>query len=106
MAALAKTCDLRLIVPVPWTGWARWRTCVAEHKAVRHPLFWYTPGLLRISYANTYYWSVKLYFRRMLREFQPDLVYAPFAYPDGAAAVRWAREAGLPVVVKVMGSDL
>jgi len=41
----------------------------------------------------------------VLREFRPDLVYTPWAYPDGWAAVRLAHEAGLPVVLKVIGSD-
>jgi glycosyltransferase involved in cell wall biosynthesis len=39
-------------------------------------------------------------------EFRPDLVFATWAYPDGWAAGRLAREAGLPVVVLVHGSDV
>jgi glycosyltransferase involved in cell wall biosynthesis len=39
-------------------------------------------------------------------EFRPDVVLASWAYPDGWAAVELAREAGLPVAVKVHGSDV
>ena len=45
-------------------------------------------------------------FRQAVREFQPTIVFAPWAYPDGWAAVKLAREAGLPVVLKVHGSDI
>jgi glycosyltransferase involved in cell wall biosynthesis len=39
-------------------------------------------------------------------EFRPDFIYAPWAYPDGWAATELGRRAGLPVVIKVHGSDL
>src|SRR5207244_7320870 len=38
--------------------------------------------------------------------FRPDVVFAPWAYPDGWAAVRLARAAKLPVVLQVHGSDI
>jgi glycosyltransferase involved in cell wall biosynthesis len=41
-----------------------------------------------------------------VEEFRPEVVYATWAYPDGWAAVELAREARLPVVVKVHGSDV
>jgi glycosyltransferase involved in cell wall biosynthesis len=34
------------------------------------------------------------------------LIYAPWAYPDGWAAVHLGHRAGLPVVLKVVGSDI
>jgi glycosyltransferase involved in cell wall biosynthesis len=37
---------------------------------------------------------------------QPDLVYTPWAYPDGWAAVQLANEIGVPAVIKVHGSDI
>jgi glycosyltransferase involved in cell wall biosynthesis len=50
--------------------------------------------------------SILRIFRRAVAEFQPEIVYACWAYPDGWAAWRLARECGLPVAVKVHGSDL
>jgi glycosyltransferase involved in cell wall biosynthesis len=41
-----------------------------------------------------------------MSEFQPDLLYTPWAYPDGWAAVRLGHRAGLKVVIQVLGSDI
>ncbi len=118
LAALARHHGVRVIAPVAWTDEfaARWRGsgngCLErferpdEGTAVEHPRYWFTPGLLRGTYGRSYLWSVRPAFERAVAEFQPDVVYAPWAYPDGWAAVRLGREAGVPVVVKVLGSDV
>jgi glycosyltransferase involved in cell wall biosynthesis len=49
---------------------------------------------------------VKATFERVLDEFHPELVLAPWVYPDGWAAVRLGHAAGLPVVIMVHGSDI
>jgi glycosyltransferase involved in cell wall biosynthesis len=49
---------------------------------------------------------VKRAFRKVVAEFRPEIVLAPWAYPDGWAAVRLACGVGLPVVIKVHGSDV
>lgn len=41
-----------------------------------------------------------------IRQFQPDLVLAYWVYPDGSAALRTARQLGLPCVVGALGSDI
>ncbi len=74
--------------------------------SVRHPRYLYPPAMLRRWHGQCYRWSVRRTFTQSIREFQPDLIYAPWAYPDGWTAVRLGHELGLPVVVKVMGSDL
>ena len=57
-------------------------------------------------YGHFYLASVKGAFYRAIEEFRPDLLFAPWAYPDGWAAVQLARKAQLAVVVQVHGSDL
>jgi glycosyltransferase involved in cell wall biosynthesis len=66
----------------------------------------HTPGMLRQWYGRFFYWSVRRTFRRVCEEFEPTIVYAPWVYPDGWAAVKLAREIGLPVVIKSHGSDV
>ncbi len=44
--------------------------------------------------------------RRAVAKFRPDLVLNYWLYPDGYAAVRVARELGVPAVVASLGSDL
>ncbi|MGI6415819.1 MAG: glycosyltransferase [Thermoguttaceae bacterium] len=117
MAALASMAELRLIVPVAWTtrfAKGLGRTSASRSSGVSringltavHPVYWYTPRILRTTYGRSYRWSVKRAYDRLAGEFDPSLVYAPFAYPDGWAAVRLAGDLGLPAVIKVMGSDV
>ena len=73
---------------------------------VDHPRFYFPPKILQRTYGPLFEKSVRRVFRQRVAEFRPDLVYAPWAYPDGWAAVRLARRAGLPVVVQVLGSDV
>jgi glycosyltransferase involved in cell wall biosynthesis len=50
--------------------------------------------------------SIRKVVARVIGEFRPDVLLGCWAYPDGWAAVKLAREAGLPAVVKVHGSDV
>lgn len=109
---------LRVISPISWVDElsARWRGAPAlpagrtelnaEDVRVDYPRYWYSPGLLRQHYGRFYYRSVRSSFRRAVDEFRPELVFTSWAYPDGWAAVKLAREARLPVVLKVHGSDV
>src|SRR5262249_7343040 len=71
-----------------------------------HPRYWYTPKVLRRWYGVTYRWSVQRAFDRAVAEFRPDLLFAPWAYPDGWAAIQLGVRANLPVVIKLHGSDI
>ena len=73
---------------------------------IDHPRYLYVPKVLRHWYGHFYRFSVRKVFARALEEFRPDIVFAPWAYPDGWAAVHLGHAAGLPVVVKVHGSDI
>ena len=113
---LAEHHQVRLIAPVSWRDeWAlrgtgarippdRCTTC--DGIAVEHPRYWYTPGALRGQYGRFFEASVRPAFDRAVRELEPDIVLATWAYPDGWAAVRLARRHGLPVAVLVHGSDV
>ena len=114
---LAELHPLRVIAPIAWTDeWAarrrglaplpRDRRVINEGLAVDHPRYWYTPKILRQWYGDFYLASVRPMFRRVVAEFQPDILFAPWAYPDGYAAVQLGRQTSLPVVVQVHGSDI
>jgi glycosyltransferase involved in cell wall biosynthesis len=114
---LAASHAIRVIAPIAWTDElkARWkgapalaktRTADRDGLTVEHPRYWFTPRLLRRQYGRFFQASTMGAFRRALDEFRPDLVFAPWAYPDGWAAVRLARKAGLPVVIQAHGSDV
>ena len=73
---------------------------------VDHPRYLFLPKMARKWYGRFYRASVKKTFFRVARAFRPDLVFAPWAYPDGWAAVQLARSVRLPVVIQVHGSDI
>src|SRR5262245_61197309 len=106
--------EVRVIAPIAWTDeWSarrrslpplpRARRMQYDGLTVDYPRYWFTPKVLRRWYGAFYLASVRKTFQRVRAEFQPDIVFAPWAYPDGNAAVQLARQAGLPVVVQVHG---
>jgi glycosyltransferase involved in cell wall biosynthesis len=114
---LALRHPVAVIAPIAWTEeWAaRWkggtslprdRRVSCDQITVDHPRYLYPPGVLRSWYGVCFRESVRSTFERALAEFRPDIVFAPWAYPDGWAAVQLGHRAGLPVVIKVHGSDI
>lgn len=114
---LATRHPVAVIAPILWTEeWASWckggasmprgRRVVCDGITVDHPRYLYPPKVLRGWYGHCFRESVRPAFRRALTEFHPDLVFAPWAYPDGWAAVELGHRAGLPVVIQVHGSDI
>jgi glycosyltransferase involved in cell wall biosynthesis len=114
--ALGEQTPLQVISPIAWTdevagrrggkGLPRDRRVTLDGLTIDHPVYLYTPKILRHLYGRFYCFSVRKAFARVLDEFRPDIVFAPWAYPDGWAAVQLGHAAGLPVVVKVHGSDV
>ena len=111
-AALAAWHQVRLIAPVAWTK--QWRQ-PAEHEGqlllrdgltVEHPCYVYPPKVLRSWHGRFFLSSIKSSFERAVEEFRPEVVLASWAYPDAWAAMKLTQAAGLPLVVKVHGSDL
>jgi glycosyltransferase involved in cell wall biosynthesis len=115
--ALARDHAVRVIAPIAWTDeWTARRAGAAPLAAgrrseidgmlVEHPRVYAVPGMLRGLNGRFFRRSIRAAFRRALTDFRPDLVYATWAFPDGWAAVTLAKEAGLPAVLKVHGSDV
>jgi glycosyltransferase involved in cell wall biosynthesis len=117
LRVLAQQHAVRVIAPISWTDELAWRlkggqrlpadrqvTC--DGISVEHPRYFFPPKYLRGWYGHFFRESVRSTFRRALAEFRPDVVYSPWTYPDGWAAVELGHQAGLPVVVKVHGSDV
>lgn len=116
--ALAMEHDVRVIAPIAWTGeWSarrrnkyplltRDRKRLCDGMVIHHPRFAFTPRMLRGWHGRFLTASIRRCFHNVVGEFRPDVVLGCWAYPDGWAAVRLAREANLPVVIKVHGSDL
>jgi glycosyltransferase involved in cell wall biosynthesis len=114
LAALARKTPVRVIAPVHGPGWLgrgrRVRGVPASESRngllAEHPRFFNFPGILKSWDARLLALSVRTTFRRAVEEFRPDFVDAHWAYPDGAAAARLARGAGLPYFVTIRGDDV
>src|SRR5258708_265654 len=114
---MSEQTPVRVISPVAWIdelrgvrqgktrfcdgSWREW-----EGVGVAWCRYFYTPRFLRSHYGSFLKTSIRKLVRRTIEEFRPDLVYACWAYPDGWAAGRLAREFGLPVGLKVHGSGV
>jgi teichuronic acid biosynthesis glycosyltransferase TuaC len=117
-AALGRRCQLEVLATIPWFPGAYWlrRWAAAgrlqevprsEHIAgleVEHPRYLHVP---RVGYriADRLY-TASLLGPALRRRGVVDVVFAAWAYPDGAAAVTLGRLLGVPVVVKVHGTDI
>jgi glycosyltransferase involved in cell wall biosynthesis len=56
--------------------------------------------------ARTKYFRLAREARRSARRFQPDVVFAHFLFPSGAAGALAARAAGAPLIVMAHGQDV
>ncbi|HEX4611085.1 MAG TPA: glycosyltransferase [Urbifossiella sp.] len=115
--ALARDHAVSVIAPIAWTEELAARRAGApplppgrrtewDGVPVEYPRVLFIPRVLRGLYGRFYQWSAGRAFHRAVAAFQPNVVFATWAYPDGWAAVRLAHRAGLPVVLKVHGSDV
>jgi glycosyltransferase involved in cell wall biosynthesis len=116
--ALARRHQVCVIAPIPWTDEFSLRrrraapallpdrrvTCGGLD--VIHPRYLFPPRILRGFYGHLFRHCIHDHFHRALVQFKPDIVLAAWAYPDGWAAAQLAREVGLPVAIKVHGSDI
>ncbi len=113
--AMAASHTLAVVAPVPWTEEIRdCRSGLRFARAyrspdgieVRHPRFYFPPKLFRSSYGRFYLASIRREVLRLAKEFRPEVILGCWAHPDGWAAVKLAKEIGIPAVVKVVGSDV
>ena len=111
---LAKTADVEVMALIPWLPGGRLagKSSTAgipqrdriDGLAVSHPRVLYGPALMRPLSGALYAMSLLPHIWRYRG--RTDVVLGCFAYPDGWAATALGRLLGVPVVVKVHGSDV
>jgi teichuronic acid biosynthesis glycosyltransferase TuaC len=113
--ALAADHEVQVVAPLLWT--VRWRLERWARNAVEtpsrgvpvriaHPVFYYTPKILRSWHGHFLWLSIRRTLEPILASFRPEAVVGYWAHPDGAVAVRAARKAGALAGLIVGGSDL
>lgn len=116
--ALARLCDVRVIVPVPWAPPVRWlgdryyrysQVARAEHQdglPVLHPRFIVAPKVFKAT-DGLFMAACCLPAVLRLRETFPfEIIDAHWAYPDGVAAAILANIVGVPLAITVRGDDI
>jgi glycosyltransferase involved in cell wall biosynthesis len=115
--ALAAEHEVRVVCPISWTdewvGRSKRGTLLGptrvenvEGVEVSFPRYLFTPKIFRRLYGSFMWQSVRGTVDRLIESFRPDGVIGYWAHPDGEAAVRAARLAGVPAVVMVGGTDV
>jgi len=118
LRALRAIADCRVIIPVPFFQAGRDRLgqgpaseipaveTEPDGSLVSHPRTFHIPGVARFLNAAFYALSLAPMVRAEVARFRPDVILAPWAYPDGTAAVALGQLTRVPVVVRTMGSDI
>ncbi len=117
LRALHEHHPVRVISPISWTDelpaktrqgnkLPKNRRTHLDGITIAHPRYLFTPKLFRSRYGHFYRASIRRAFDEAVNEFHPDIVFAPWAYPDGWAAVKLAHDHNLPCVIKLHGCDI
>ena len=116
LTALADTSSLVVISPISWITKLRYRAhgSLAKVNACRtwngipvhYPTYYYLPKIVAWPRGLTMAASILWRCVRSSKESRPNVIFATWAFPDGFAAVAVGRLIGLPVVIKVHGSDV
>ena len=115
--ALSQLCSVELLASVPWfpgdaliarlrgRPWQKIPNVVRIGTLeVTHPRVFYLPRMGQLLSGFTY--ASSLWPKIVSQRGKIDVVLAAFAYPDGFAGALLARALGVPLVVKVHGSDI
>lgn len=115
--ALGRENEVQVVAPIPWSEELRNRPTGPEFVAaarteardglmIHYPRYFYPPKVGRLWYDRFLWHSVRNTLNEALADFQPDAVVGYWTHPDGAVALRYARQIGAAAFVMVGGSDV
>lgn len=110
---LAKLCEIRVVAPLPWRPrfWPSFHHDVPFEDVVAglrvvYPRYLVTPGVGRRFYGRWMFQAIGPLIQKIRRDFQFDLIFATWGYPDCYAASLISREMRIPLVTRVHGTDI
>jgi glycosyltransferase involved in cell wall biosynthesis len=117
-AELGRLCDVEVLATIPWFPFASLAGNRSKASTLRdvpardtiaglsvsHPRFLYVPKVGDAVASPLY--AASLLGSFLQRRRNVDVILASWAYPDGAAAVLLGALLGIPVVIKLHGSDI
>jgi glycosyltransferase involved in cell wall biosynthesis len=109
--ALSEFCNVIKIVPITLRKLREWKKVVNGNlsldgnESVYHPILFLLPKM-RKMHGLLYYLSIWLRAKQLINRHKPDVIIGTWAYPDGYAAIKLGKKLGIPVYIKVHGSDI
>jgi len=107
---IAENCELRVLAPRPSLALRRRQEIVPCPEDVafhpRYPRVLYVPKIGSAVNHLLFARGAAAAFQSVADEFSPDVVLSAWLYPDACAAVRLARQHGLPAVQIAQGTDV
>lgn len=108
--ALSSNFNIDVVAPVAWQSKLRKRPfpSYSTFGSVKtfHPTYFYTPGILRNLYGHFFEKSIRSCVACLLQKKNYQAVYSSWLYPDGWASAKLANRLGLPLFLKVHGTDV
>jgi glycosyltransferase involved in cell wall biosynthesis len=115
---LSKMCELMVVSHVPW--WPKWlnfpasmamnRSIVQEEKidgiTVFHPRWVTIPAISRLFNGFGLFLSLQRFFLKIQRQFDFDILFAQWLFPDGFAAALLSGIMRKPLVLQAHGCDV
>jgi glycosyltransferase involved in cell wall biosynthesis len=108
--ALTEYAQIDVIAPMPWPirlkNGAQQACYINNDVVVYHPIYYYTPRIFREQYGQFFYLSIKATVKNLFKKHKYDIIFSSWLYPDAWASGRLAQKYGVPLFVKVHGSDV
>lgn len=113
---LSKYCTLKIIAPIAYFPLFRKRVSKSNSTnceksdvydfIVHHPKFFAIPKLLKLLDVISLSISVSLLIKRVLKNYNFNIIDAHYAYPDGVAAALISSLFKVPFTITIRGSDI
>ena len=115
IARLKNSCEVVVVAPIQWFPF-KWvfdkkiskipAEEIIDGLTIYHPRIFYIPKLFRLSYGWLYYLSIRSFIKKLDNQYNFDVIYASWVYPDGFAAMKSAGLLDKPFIVEALGSDI
>jgi glycosyltransferase involved in cell wall biosynthesis len=104
---LATKMDVYILIPVAFLDWFKNRKQINQrNERIKIVPYIYLPKIGRRFYGTLMYWSLNLLAGKWLKKIAPTKVLASWAFPDGIAAQKIAKQLNAEFYLKVHGSDI
>src|SRR3990167_4369574 len=107
---LSEFCEIKVVAPIMWFPFLK-KGKISYHEflgeiEVFHPNAFYIPKFARFLYGLFYFLSIIRCIKRILKNFDFEIIYTNWLYPDSFAAMLIAKLFQKPFVVCALGTDV